>query len=87
MLHEVGEAQVNEFRSQEELTNFRRSVDGILTDVEVATDAMREFFKKELRLLEERVSGTTVRSLGSLRERLCDAARGDSPEHRLFVSE
>lgn len=58
----LGEAQEEEVQLKEELTDLRRSVSGILTYVEAAPDALGDLVTEELRIIEGRVNGATMRS-------------------------
>lgn len=85
------EAQADAVRSKEKLTQLRRCVSGILTNVEASPEAMGDLATSELRLLDDRVLGATMQSLGGLLEIIRTAARVDSPQddssdRRLVVS-
>lgn len=87
---QLGEAQADAVRSQEELQDLRRSLCSIIIDVEDPPDAMGDLVSNELRILEDRVLGATTRSLEGLREFLRSAERGDFrqgdfPELRFVV--
>lgn len=78
MRRKLGDAQADGVRSREELTNFLRSVNSVLNDVEDAPDAMGDLVKNEVRLLDACVTHATDQSLASFQEQLQAVARGDS---------